>query len=509
MAELTNRARRKKALQGARLKNDSVASASDKKNLDYLTSRVRELSCLYGIEEIRREENLTIRETLEKTLHLIAVSWQHPNITCCCINLADLALKTKNFKKTPWGQSSDIMVHGRKSGTLEVYYLKRKPKKDEGPFLKEERRLLDTIAKRIGLFVEHHLVNDALKESLKESMDVKFALDASSIVAITDKKGKITYSNEKFCAISKYSREELIGQDHRIVNSGYHPKEFMRNLWQTIMQGKVWQGEIRNRAKDGTFYWVDTTIVPFLDTAGRPYQYVAIRNEITKRKHMEEALKEFPQKIIQAQESERSRISREIHDDLGQSLAILKMLIQSVFSKLNLEQAEDKEAYDNIIAHVDTVIEKSRHLASGLRPTTLEILGLSSAILALVNDFKHKKDLEIKFHNDALDNLVFEGQPIDFYRIIQEALTNVVRHSKATSVNISVRHRENRLYVVIKDNGVGLPKTVDSSGQWQGGLGLSTMQERTRLLGGEFKIESQPNGGTSILLDIPVKTGKP
>ncbi|MCB1189424.1 MAG: EAL domain-containing protein [Leptospiraceae bacterium] len=136
-----------------------------------------------------------------------------------------------------------------------------------------------------------------LLESLKELQFQKFALDQHSIVAITGRDGKITYINEKFMEISKYSKEELIGNDHRIINSGYHSKDFFKNMWDTILSGKIWKGEVKNKTKDNQYYWVETTIIPYTDSGGKVTNFVSIRTDITERKNNEAHLKESEERF--------------------------------------------------------------------------------------------------------------------------------------------------------------------------------------------------------------------
>ena len=214
----------------------------------------------------------------------------------------------------------------------------------------------------------------AMADSLKGLDEIRYALDQAAIVATTDHRGIITYVNDKFCEISKYSRDELLGQDHRIINSAYHPKEFMRDLWRTIASGRVWRGEIRNRAKDGSFYWVDTTIVPFLDGRGKPRQYLSIRSDITARKHAEAQLRQ------QSALTNLGQLAAVVAHEVRNPLAGLRASLQVLDGRL--AQPGNRDIIAAMIQRIDDLNEKVEDLLLYARPKAPRLQAVDVGALA-------------------------------------------------------------------------------------------------------------------------------
>ncbi|MDN3017584.1 PAS domain S-box protein [Paenibacillus sp. BSR1-1] len=325
-----------------------------------------------------------------------------------------------------------------------------------------------------------------------ELMDYKFALDASSIVAITDSRGIITYVNDQFCYISRYTREELLGQDHRIINSGYHSKAFFKEMWRTIGNGMVWKGEIRNKAKDGTFYWMDTTIVPFLNEKNKPYQYLSIRYEITERKRVEQELQRMMTTIIDVQEEERKRLSRNLHDGIGQNLYSHLITINRLLSEM------DHPLLDQMQTEATQLIEEIREISWELRPSVLDDLGLVPAIRSFLSRFSDHYNIDV-FFECVLHRRLTINIELTIYRIIQEALTNVRKYADVDNAKVTVREMDDIVRVMIEDMGKGFDLKKQSPG-----VGLFSMDERARSVGGELSINTAPGAGTKIILEIPV-----
>jgi PAS domain S-box-containing protein len=348
---------------------------------------------------------------------------------------------------------------------------------------------------------------EALQRTVKELSDFQYALDASSILAITDARGLITYANDNFCSISKYRREELLGQDHRLVNSSYHPKDYIAGLWATIRAGRVWKGEIRNRAKDGSLYWVDTTIVPFLDAEGRPYQYLAIRSDISERKRAEQTLTD--QRALVRLGEMTAVVAHEVKNPL----AGIAGAIQVLRERLPADSADRDvirmilERIDALNATVQDLLVFARPLPPSPKPVALRTL-LSDTVTLLQRDPQWGA-IDIALPDTEI---VLNVDPFQMRDVFQNVLLNAAQALGGTGrIDVSVGQAEGRVELHVADSGPGVPAAVRErvfepfvTTRHRGtGLGLAVVRRVVQAHGGEVRLVCPPGGGTVVTLSLP------
>lgn len=360
----------------------------------------------------------------------------------------------------------------------------------------------------------------ALKKTIDELSAFQFALDESVIVAITDERGIIKHVNKNFCKISKYSKEELIGQDHRIVSSGYHTKKFIANLWHTIANGKIWRGEIKNKAKDGTIYWVDTVIVPFLNEKGKPYQYLAIRYDITERKKAEEE-----REILISDLMQRNRdleqftfiISHNLRAPTANIIGYTEILQDETITQderhlflLNL--AKSVEGLDNVIKDINTILQVKQEVNENKE--IISFTNLVNDIYDSMGNAIEKRNVSIITDFTAIDEIF--SLKVYMYSIFHNLISNSIKYGKpneAPIIQIKSKIKNGNIMLTFSDNGLGfdmktkgdkvfgLYKRFHSHVEGKG-MGLFMVKTQVEAIGGSITVKSELNVGTEFTIEF-------
>lgn len=349
----------------------------------------------------------------------------------------------------------------------------------------------------------------ALRRSDRNLENIRQALDQSALVSTTNADGDITYVNDKLCEVSKFTRAELIGHNHRLLNSGLHGQTFFAELYETISAGQVWRGEIRNRAKDGTLFWVDTTIVPVVDEAGRPIQHIAIRYDITERKRSEAALRD------QDALARLGKMAAIVAHEVRNPLAGIRGAIQIIGRRLPSGTAEHA-IIGEAVARIDTlngIVEDLLIFARPSKPMLMPVAiadVIANTIALFTQDPKHA-DVKIRIEPTDLVLMADSEQ-------IKLALSNVVLNGAQAmqekgEIQITTRQVGSCVEIRVIDQGRGIPDVVRphlfepffTTGTQGTGLGLVTARRILEAHGGTVRLEAGAQRGTVAILQLPAK----
>ena len=363
---------------------------------------------------------------------------------------------------------------------------------------------------------------------------LKHVLDESSLVAFTDKYGTITYVNEMFCKISKYSQEDLIGKNHRILKSGHHPPEFYQGMWNVISQGKVWRGDIKNKAKDGTYYWVKTVIMPLFDNKGSISEYISVRTDITDHKKIQEQL-QTSQKIIKHQLYEMkeidfqkdtfvSMIAHELRTPLSPIMMHCEILKNpDIIGKLNPDQLEAINAIYRNSNRLEKIVrnlldvEKLDMNKMKFEQDEFRVEGL---IIDIFKDFLSEANSKrINLINSTKGSMTIKSDKLKISQIIINLIQNAVDFVPQGTgrIEISAQRKGDDIVFCVQDNGLGIPEEkqknlfkkfyqIDTSirRRHEGtGLGLAVCKGIVDGIGGRIWVNSKKDKGSSFFFSVP------
>jgi len=360
-----------------------------------------------------------------------------------------------------------------------------------------------------------------LTKSFRHLQDLQNAINASAIVSVTDHRGIILEANDNFCAISGYSREELVGKSHRIVNAGFHSKEFFKELWDTIKSGKVWKGEIKNSDKFHQFYWVDATIFPILDDDGHPYRFMAIRYDISERKRAESELmkaKDSAEAADRAKSEFLATMSHEIRTPMNGVIGMTSLLLETHLTHEQRDFAETiKTSGENLLEIINDILDYSK-IETGKLELEYQPLALDfcvDEVIDLLSPKINQKNLDLSYYIARDVPSVISGDAFRLRQILVNLVGNAVKFTESGGIEINISrvgHSDSSATIrfEIKDTGIGIPNDkighlfesftqVDSSTsrKYGGtGLGLAITKKLVALMNGQISVESKVGEGS-------------
>ena len=323
-----------------------------------------------------------------------------------------------------------------------------------------------------------------------------------------NKDGIIDLLNPTAEKIFGYKQQDLIGKSVKTIiplNNYKNQDSFFHNYVHPKTKNNYKENdfEIIAKKKDGTIIPINISMSRI--NLGSKLLAVGIIRDISKQKEIENQIKELSRRIITIQEEERTRIAKDMHDDLGQSLSALKIMCTSLFSKCKRLEKNHDAARQKALNYIDEMIERTRELSHSLSPIGLKNLGLSIAIRRLIENFNSSKHFKIKLNIDNIDSYFNEGWDTNIYRIVQEALTNITKHANANKISINTKYSKSKLILTVKDNGRGFSINKNNNFCKTNGIGLMIMLERAHLAGVELFINSEIGSGTEVKVVIPKK----
>ena len=365
--------------------------------------------------------------------------------------------------------------------------------------------------------IYHHKQKEV---SVKELNDIKKVLNEASIIAVTDATGKIIFVNDKFCEISKYSKEELLGKDHRILKSGYHSRDFYENLWDTIMSGKTWRGEIKNKAKDGTYYWVKTIIIPKKDQNNKILGFTTVRTDITEQKNQQELVARIDEK----KDEFIAMISHELKTPLSPIMSWAGMLHEGILGELTEKQKHGIEKIqDNskeLLKLIHDMLDVHK-LELGKMTFTISCFNIKELLYQIIEDYNVNEREKCLFLLESED-IMINSDSSRITQVIKNFVNNALDFLPEDNpkIIISTRNEGNYIIISVKDNGPGISENnqadlfkkfyqVDTSATREhegSGLGLAICRGIAERLNGEIGVRSEIGNGSEFFIKIPKKS---